>query len=131
MQSVALRERSGGIGLVIDHIERVAAGTRARIQNPSFRAALEVATRILWPAQHEFLDLNRLQRIRQREHADAVRTRIDRVKELSVGADQRPARTCALSRDRTRKAQIASRIEREDADLIGPGKPGVDDVLVG
>ena len=71
------------------------------------RAAVADASRILWPAQHELLDLHGVQGIGQGEDADAVRAGIARVKEFSVRADSRPAWTMALNRNRIDKRQIA------------------------
>ena len=129
VKSVALRESARGVGLMVDHIERVAARIESEFKIGGFARGSRIAGRILGPAQHEFLDLNGLQGIRQREHADAVRAGIDRVQELAVRAHQRPAWTTALNGDGTGKGQVAGAIEREDADLIGPGQSGVDDAL--
>ena len=129
VKRVALREIARGIGLMVDDIERVAAGIESEFKVRGLARGSRIAGRILRPAQHEFLDLNGVQGISQREHADAVRAGIDGVKEFSIRADQRPAWTVALNGDSVGKGQVAGAIEREDADLIGPGEPGVDDVL--
>ena len=128
MKRVALRESACGIGLMVDDIERVAAGIESKFKVRGLERSGRISARIQWPAQCEFLDLNGMRGIGQREHTDAVRGRIGCIKEVSTSANQRPAWAFALNGDGTGKAQITGAVERERTDLTGAGESGVDDV---
>jgi hypothetical protein len=51
--------------LMVDDVESLAAGIESEFKVGGFARVVGIASRILWPAQHEFLDLSRVQGIGQ------------------------------------------------------------------